>query len=149
MSSNSFLLLLDILEWLQIQPHWLVIYLPIILTFPCNPVRVYLRLITTQFSILIVKSLLVKLKFILKGRRLYNQRNKQAFLYVLQETDRSGIYGIPGTQSWFDTFHGKLASLPNKSFPNVRMKKRYNNRKPWLSDALQNSIKLKNKLYYK
>ena len=82
-------------------------------------------------------------------RRLYNQRNKQAFLQVLQETDWSDIFSIPGTQSCFNTFHGKLVSLLNKSFPKVRIKKRYNNRKPWLSDALRNSIKLKNKLYYK
>ena len=82
-------------------------------------------------------------------RRLYNQRNKQAFLQVLQETDWSDIFNIPGTQSCFNTFHGKLVSLLNKSFPKVRIKKRYNNRKPWLSDALRNSIKLKNKLYYK
>ena len=82
-------------------------------------------------------------------RRLYNQRNKQAFLQVLQETDWSDIFSIPGTQSCFNTFHGKLVSLLNKSFPKVRIKTRYNNRKPWLSDALRNSIKLKNKLYYK
>ena len=82
-------------------------------------------------------------------RRLYNQRNKQAFLQVLQETDWSDIFSIPGTQSCFNTFHGKLVSLLNKSFPKVRIKKRYNNRKPRLSDALRNSIKLKNKLYYK
>ena len=82
-------------------------------------------------------------------RRLYNQRNKQAFLQVLQETDWSDIFNIPGTQSCFNTFHGKLVSLLNKSFPKVRIKKRYNNRKPWLSDALRNSIKFKNKLYYK
>ena len=82
-------------------------------------------------------------------RRLYNQRNKQAFLQVLQETDWSDIFNIPGTQSCFNTFHGKLVSLLNKSFPKVWVKKRYNNRKPWLSDALRNSIKLKNKLYYK
>ena len=82
-------------------------------------------------------------------RRLYNQRNKQAFLQVLQETDWSDIFNIPGTQSCFNTFHDKLVSLLNKSFPKVRIKKKYNNRKPWLSDALRNSIKLKNKLYYK
>ena len=82
-------------------------------------------------------------------RTLYNQRNKQAFLQVLQETDWSDIFNIPGTQSCFNTFHDKLVSLLNKSFPKVRIKKKYNNRKPWLSDALRNSIKLKNKLYYK
>ena len=82
-------------------------------------------------------------------RRLYNQRNKQAFLPVLQETDWSDIYNISGTQSCFYTFHGKLVSLLNKSFPKVRIKKIHNNRKPWLSDASPTSIKLKNKLYYK
>ena len=46
-------------------------------------------------------------------RRLYNQRNKQSFLHVLQETDWSDIYDIPGTQSCFNTLHGKLVSLLN------------------------------------
>ena len=41
-------------------------------------------------------------------RRLCNQRNKQAFLQVLQETEWSDIYDIPGTQSCFNSFHGKL-----------------------------------------
>ena len=49
-------------------------------------------------------------------RRLYNQRNKQAFLEALQQTDWSDIYSIPGTQSCFDIFHCKLVSLLNKSF---------------------------------
>ena len=49
----------------------------------------------------------------------------------------------------FDLFHGKLIKLLNKYFPKVRMKKRYNNKKPWLSEAMRNSIKhKKNKLYY-
>ena len=56
-------------------------------------------------------------------RRLYNQRNKQSFVQVLQETDWSDIYNIPGTQIWFNTFHGKLVSLLNKSFPKVRINK--------------------------
>ena len=82
-------------------------------------------------------------------RRLYNQRNKQAFLGAIQEIDWGEIYSTPGTQSCFDIFHGKLVRLLNKCFPKVRMKMKYNNRKPWLSDALRNSIKWKNKLYYK
>ena len=82
-------------------------------------------------------------------RRLYNQRNKQAFLGAIQEIDWGEIYSTPGTQICFDIFHGKLVRLLNKCFPKVRMKMKYNNRKPWLSDALRNSIKWKNKLYYK
>ena len=82
-------------------------------------------------------------------RRLYNQRNKQAFLGAIQEIDWGEIYSTHGTQSCFDIFHWKLVRLLNKCFPKVRMKMKYNNRKPWLSDALRNSIKWKNKLYYK
>ena len=76
-------------------------------------------------------------------RRLYNQRNKQAFLEALQKTDWSDIYSIPGSQSCFDIFHGKLVSLLNKSFPKVKIKKKYDNRKPWLSDALRIQSKWK------
>ena len=38
--------------------------------------------------------------------------------------------------------------MHNKYFPKVKIKKGYSNRKPWLSEALRNSIKIKNKLYY-
>ena len=79
-------------------------------------------------------------------RRLYNERNKQTFLGALQEIDWGEIYNITGTQSCFDIFHGNLIALLNKCFPKVRIKMKYNNRKPWLSDALRNSIKFKNKL---
>ena len=82
-------------------------------------------------------------------KRLYNQRNKQAFLGAIQEIDWGEIYSTPGTRSCFDIFHGKLVRLLNKCFPKVRMKMKYNYRKPWLSDALRNSIKWKNKLYHK
>ena len=37
----------------------------------------------------------------------------------------------------------------NKHFPKIRMKRKYNNRKPWLSEGLKNSIKQKNKLNLK
>ena len=70
-------------------------------------------------------------------RRLYNEKNKQTFLDALQEIDWGEIFNITGTQSCFDIF------------PKVRIKMKYNNRKPWLSDALRNSIKFKNKLYWK
>ena len=42
-----------------------------------------------------------------------------------------------------------LISLQDKYFPKIRIRKKYSNRKPWLSDGLRNSIRNKNKLYYK
>ena len=71
--------LLDLLEWLQMQAHWVIIYLPIILTVPCSPVGVYLwpMLQTTiQFSILIITLLLMKLKFTWKGDSTIKQISK-------------------------------------------------------------------------
>ena len=53
-----------------------------------------------------------------------------------------------GTQESFDLFHNRLTALHNKHFPKVRIKRRYNNKKPWLTEALRISIKHKNKLYY-
>ena len=46
-------------------------------------------------------------------------------------------------------FFNKLKCEYDKAFPIVKIKKKYNNRKPWLSLALRGSIKKKNKLYAK
>ena len=42
-----------------------------------------------------------------------------------------------------------LISLHDKCFPKIKIKKKYSIRKPWLSDALRNSIRNKYKLYHK
>ena len=39
--------------------------------------------------------------------------------------------------------------LYNRCFPRTRVRKKYNNRKLWLLEALTNSIRYKNKLYQK
>ena len=53
------------------------------------------------------------------------------------------------TQQAFDTFHKHLVDMYKKHYPKSRVKKKYNNRKPWLSEGLKYSIKQKNKLYLK
>ena len=53
------------------------------------------------------------------------------------------------TQQAFDTFLKHLVEMYIKHFHKIRVKKKYNNRKPWLSEGLKNSIKQKNKLYLK
>ena len=124
---------------------------PIILTGLCSPLRVsWYYYITDHYPVFhINKQITTMVSEIYIEMRFYNHRNKQAFLGDIQEIDWGEIYSTPETQSCFDMFHGKLVTLLNKCFPKIRMKMKYNDRKPWLSDALQNSIKLKNKLYYK
>ena len=81
--------------------------------------------------------------------RVFNERNKQAYLEAISETDWSEICNVHDTQKSFDLFHTKLITFYNKYFPKIRIKKKYSNRKPWLSEALRSSIRNKNELYHK
>ena len=81
-------------------------------------------------------------------KRIFSERNKQAFKIALNELDWNEIYGASETNNAFHRFHDTLGTLLNKYFPKVRIKRKYNNRKPWLTDSLRMSIKTKNKLYY-
>ena len=82
-------------------------------------------------------------------KRKYTPQNKANFIDDLSSIDWLDICKDANTNDSFDTFHNKLCELHNKHFPVVKLKKKYNNRKPWLSDGLRNSIKRKNKLYHK
>ena len=82
-------------------------------------------------------------------RRVFSKRNKQAFAEAISETNWCEIYNASDTQESFDLFHSKLIALHNKCFPKQVIKKKYSNRKPWLSDALQDAMRHKNKLYHK
>ena len=50
-------------------------------------------------------------------------------------------------QSAFTYFAETLKRIFHNAFPVIRVKKRYRNRLPWLTDGLKNAIKYKNKLY--
>ena len=80
--------------------------------------------------------------------RLYNERNKQNFIEALSTVEWSAIYNTSDTQGSFDLFHSKLISLHDSCFPKITIKKKYSNRKPWLSDDLRTAIRYKNKLFH-
>ena len=82
-------------------------------------------------------------------KRLFSSKHKNDFYHALSVTDWNEIYRASDTQCAYDLFHDHLLELYNKHFPKIRTKKKYNNRKPWLSEALKNSIRHKNKLYLK
>ena len=81
--------------------------------------------------------------------RVYNEKNNQNFTQTISEVDWTIICNTPDTQEFFDVFHSKLISLHEKCFPKIKIRKKYSNRKPWLSEALRSSIRSKNKLYHK
>ena len=82
-------------------------------------------------------------------RRLYFLGNKEEFCHDISTTNWDEINRATDTQQAFDLFHNRLTELYNRRFPKVQIKKKYNNRKPWLSEGLKNSIRHKNELYVK
>ena len=81
-------------------------------------------------------------------KRLFSLKNKE-FYHAVGTTNWDEIDRATDTQQAFDLFHNQLTELYNKHFPKVRIKKKYSNRKPWLSEGLKNSIRHNNKLYVK
>ena len=80
-------------------------------------------------------------------KRKYTSENKQSFLNELNEMDWQDVFRLDSTNDSFNSFHSILKKLHDKHFPKTKIKIRYKNNKPWLSDDLKESIKLKNKLY--
>ena len=57
------------------------------------------------------------------------------------------MYTLTEAQNAFSMFHSTFTKLFNQHFPKRKIKIKYNNRKPWLTDGLKKSIRIKNKLY--
>ena len=82
-------------------------------------------------------------------KRIFSLSNRDLFCRSLCGTDWSEIYKTSDTQKAFEQFHNHFMALYNRCFPRTRVKNKYNNREPWLPEALKNSIRYKNKLYQK
>ena len=82
-------------------------------------------------------------------KRLYSFLNKENFCQAMSNISWDEISRTRDTHQAFDTFHKHLVEIYNKHFPKIKRKRKYNNRKSWLSEGLKNSIKQKNKLYLK
>ena len=54
-------------------------------------------------------------------------------------------------QQGYSMFHKKFIKMDNDCFPvkTFSVERKYQNRKPWLTDGMKNSIKYKSKLYIK
>ena len=79
-------------------------------------------------------------------RRNYTTKNKDSYLSQLSNIDWEDVLQSDSTQGAFSLFHNKLRKLHDNCFPLQHISKKYNSRKPWLSDSLRDAIKKKNKL---
>ena len=79
----------------------------------------------------------------------YSNVNKLSFQQDLTEINWSEIYVLPDTQLAFSLFYSRLIKLFDKHFLRKKIKLQYNTPKPWLTPALKQFIRIKNKLYRK
>ena len=81
--------------------------------------------------------------------RQYTEKNKNNLITFISQTNWDIITEQSDVQVAYSLFQSTLSELYNTSFPIIKVKKRYNNRKPWLSQGLKNCIKMKNRLHVK
>ena len=73
--------------------------------------------------------------------------NVVKFRDAMSAIDWREILSISDVQVAYSSFHKIISEKYNKCFPIRKIHKRYFNNKPWLTPALKESIKTKNKLY--
>ena len=76
-----------------------------------------------------------------------NEVRTTQYVSKIQNMDWSFLDSFSDCQSYFSNFIKVFKKIYEESFPLIRVKIRYRNRLPWLSDGLKASIKHKNKLY--
>ena len=79
--------------------------------------------------------------------RLVNETRLAEYKETISTTDWSILAQYKSCEVYFTHFFNKMKSIHHKSFPIIKVKKRYRNRIPWLTPGLRESIEQKNKLY--
>ena len=82
-------------------------------------------------------------------KRNIGQRNITKFISEMNMVDWQFVLTETDTQSAYSKFHEVISTKYNACFPYRKIFKKYSKNKPWLSTALKESIKIKNKLYVK
>jgi hypothetical protein len=97
------------------------------------------------FSICCKNKISNDLKFI--QTRMMKEKNIESFIGKLRHTNWESILNNQNGQVAFSDFFEKYSKLYDECFPLKTVKMNYHNRKPWLSEGLRKSIKIKNRLY--
>ena len=80
-------------------------------------------------------------------RRNITQRNIQRFISEIRNISWQDVMDLNDVQTAYGRFQLKISKVYDLCFPLKPMRKQYFNNKPWLTIALKESIKIKNKLY--
>ena len=79
--------------------------------------------------------------------RIINESRIIQFTEKIQNTDWSLLNSYKECQTYFSKFYTLFKTIYDGASPLTRVKMRYRNRPPWLTDVLKKSIKYKNTLY--
>ena len=80
-------------------------------------------------------------------KRVYNHENIVKFVSMLSNKSWSDVLLCNDTQMSYSKFHEELREVYDACFPLKTFKQGYNTRKPWLTEAMKEQIKIKNRLY--
>ena len=79
--------------------------------------------------------------------RIVNESRINGFVEKIHNTDWSVLNSHRDCQTYFTKFYALFKTIYVGSFPLTRVKMRYRNNLPWLTEGLKKYIKNKNKLY--
>ena len=76
-------------------------------------------------------------------KRIYSQRNMDQFLSCIQDKNWDHILLNYDAQHAYTLFHNDFRHMYDTCFPVRIIKPGYKTRKPWLSEGMKNSIRIK------
>ena len=79
--------------------------------------------------------------------RIFSENNIQNFIGSLIRTDMTGIYVAKNTNEAFDKFQCIITECFNDNFPLVKLSRKRQQDKKWITKSLKKSARFKNKLY--
>ena len=98
-----------------------------------------------QFHIMEIAKSITKDEYILT--RIKNESNMKKYFNLIETFDWNKVEQLSDCNKAYECFSESLKNIYNDSFPVIKVKKRYINRLPWLTEGVKKSIKYKNKLY--
>ena len=78
---------------------------------------------------------------------IWDDQNIDQVTKEMQEINWNCVTDISDAQASYSKLHRVISQKYNKCFPYRKINKPYYNNKPWLTNAMKESIKMKNKLY--
>ena len=80
-------------------------------------------------------------------KRIFSVTNMERFTSAMSEKNWNTVLNDNDPQNAYTTFHSEFSEMYDACFPIKMFKEGYRTRKPWLSEEMKRSIKVKNKLY--